>query len=272
MGFSQVVQEKALLASGRCCCICHKFCGTKINLHHIIQSADGGDDSFENCIPLCLDCHEDMDKPDPRHSTGKHYSSNELIMHRDNWYAKVQNGNADTNAPVCEEDKELFKQIRTFFTDELCDTLKSCDFGGVFPYSLFSDLDKVYRISDNPDNEFIDAELETMRVNMFNIIRDFKNYLAANTFGRLIGGKMYQVPRLWLLKEGEIRPERNRHDDGWYFDDEGLEYEKPEDENDIFTLYANRYQAEANKLNEYAEQLWNAYNEFARRGRRIVLR
>ena len=72
MGFSEKVQAEALAASGRCCCICHKFCGTKIALHHIKQKAYGGDDSFENCIPLCLDCHEDMGKADPNHVTGKH--------------------------------------------------------------------------------------------------------------------------------------------------------------------------------------------------------
>lgn len=86
MSFSEKVQAEALAACGRCCCICHKFCGTKIALHHIKQKAYGGDDSFENCIPLCLDCHEDMGKADPKHVTGKHYTERELILHRDNWY------------------------------------------------------------------------------------------------------------------------------------------------------------------------------------------
>lgn len=86
MGFSEKVQAEALVACGRCCCICHKFCGTKIALHHIKQKAYGGDDSFDNCIPLCLDCHEDMGKADPHHVTGKHYTETELRMHRDRWY------------------------------------------------------------------------------------------------------------------------------------------------------------------------------------------
>ena len=75
MSFSETVQNQALIACGRYCCICNKFCGTKIQLHHIVQPHDGGDDSFDNCIPLCLDCHEDMGKADPKHSTGKHYST-----------------------------------------------------------------------------------------------------------------------------------------------------------------------------------------------------
>ena len=71
MSFPEGVAARALVASGRCCCICHKFCGTKIELHHIKQHAYGGEDTFENCIPLCFDCHEDMGKADPKHPKGK---------------------------------------------------------------------------------------------------------------------------------------------------------------------------------------------------------
>ena len=60
MGFPDKVQAEALAACERCCCICHKFCGTKIELHHIKQKADGGEDTFDNCIPLCFDCHADI--------------------------------------------------------------------------------------------------------------------------------------------------------------------------------------------------------------------
>lgn len=87
MGFPQSVADKALAACGRCCCICHKFCGIKMELHHIHQHADGGEDTFDNCIPLCFDCHADMGKGDPRHPKGKHYSEQELRFHRDKWYA-----------------------------------------------------------------------------------------------------------------------------------------------------------------------------------------
>ena len=89
MSFPKSVEVAALAACQRCCCICHKFCGLKMELHHIKQKADGGEDTFENCIPLCFDCHADMGKADPRHPKGKHYTAEELIQHRDNWYEKV---------------------------------------------------------------------------------------------------------------------------------------------------------------------------------------
>ena len=111
MSFSEKVQAEALVACGRCCCICHKFCGTKIALHHIKQKAYGGDDSFDNCIPLCLDCHEDMGKADPHHVTGKHYTEKELRMHRDKWYKEngylAEKQDCDTHPAFLEVKKQL---------------------------------------------------------------------------------------------------------------------------------------------------------------------
>lgn len=74
MSFSKEVVDAALVASGRCCCICHKFCGVRIETHHIRPVSKGGDDTFENCIPLCFEAHrvlvwvtgtcESLSKPD----------------------------------------------------------------------------------------------------------------------------------------------------------------------------------------------------------------
>lgn len=108
MSFSERVQAEALAACERRCCICHKFCGTKMALHHITQKAYGGDDSFENCIPLCLDCHEDMGKADPNHSTGKHYSERELRLHRDNWYERIKNSRKGVKEATTEDIEKLF--------------------------------------------------------------------------------------------------------------------------------------------------------------------
>lgn len=65
MGFSQNIVNLVLVKCKRSCCICHKFCGTKIELHHIKQVAEGGEDTEENCIPLCLDCHAEVKAYNP---------------------------------------------------------------------------------------------------------------------------------------------------------------------------------------------------------------
>ena len=92
MPFPKDVADKALAACGRRCCICHKFCGKNIEIHHIKQHADGGTDTFENAIPLCFECHADMGKTDPHHPKGRNYTETELKFHRDRWYEHVASG------------------------------------------------------------------------------------------------------------------------------------------------------------------------------------
>jgi 5-methylcytosine-specific restriction endonuclease McrA len=94
MGFSYTVSEKALLSCSRHCCLCHKFCGVKIELHHIKKRAEGGEDTFENCIPLCFDCHAEVKAYNSKHPKGRKFTENELKKHRDLWYTNaLSNGN-----------------------------------------------------------------------------------------------------------------------------------------------------------------------------------
>lgn len=49
MGFPTSVADEVLVRCGRHCCICEEFVGSKIELHHIVQVADGG----ENLKSIC---------------------------------------------------------------------------------------------------------------------------------------------------------------------------------------------------------------------------
>jgi hypothetical protein len=62
MAFPPTVKSEALIAGGRCCCICQEFCGTKMECNHIVPEAQGGPDTLDNCIPVCFDCHADVDR------------------------------------------------------------------------------------------------------------------------------------------------------------------------------------------------------------------
>jgi 5-methylcytosine-specific restriction endonuclease McrA len=86
----QKVKESVLIACGRRCCVCHRFCGRNIELHHIEMEADGGKSTQENCIPLCFDCHSEAGHYNDRHPKGTKYSPSELRGHRDNWYKVVK--------------------------------------------------------------------------------------------------------------------------------------------------------------------------------------
>ena len=98
MGFSPKIKEQTYIASARRCCICKKFAGRNIEIHHIIQKADGGKDSFENAIPVCFDCHAEAGHYNPRHPKGARYSQTELRSHRDTWYKTVKDGNIQIEA------------------------------------------------------------------------------------------------------------------------------------------------------------------------------
>jgi len=90
MGFSPKIKIDSLVASARHCCVCRKFKGIKIEVHHIIQEADGGLNEYENAIPLCLDCHADAGHYNPRHPKGTKFSKEELRKQRDAWYQIVK--------------------------------------------------------------------------------------------------------------------------------------------------------------------------------------
>lgn len=99
MGFSKKVSDQALRASGRNCCLCKRFCGTNIETHHIIPSAEGGDNSFDNCIPLCFGCHAIVGGYNPQHPMGRKMQPDELKWMRDQLYEQVASG---TFVPVAD--------------------------------------------------------------------------------------------------------------------------------------------------------------------------
>jgi hypothetical protein len=86
MAFSDTVVERLLVACHRHCCICHKFCGNKIEIHHIIPQAQDGPDTEENGIPLCLDCHAEVEAYNIQHPRGRKFTSSELKKHKQQWF------------------------------------------------------------------------------------------------------------------------------------------------------------------------------------------
>jgi len=76
----------ALLAScHRRCCICHRFCGVKMEADPIVPRAEGGDDSIANAIPVCFECHAEIRAYNPKHPRGRQYSPDELREHKEQW-------------------------------------------------------------------------------------------------------------------------------------------------------------------------------------------
>lgn len=85
MGFNDKEAEKLIAACHRRCCVCHRFCGVKMELDHIVQSADGGPDEIENAIPVCFECHAEIHLYNNRHARGRKFRPGELRLHKENW-------------------------------------------------------------------------------------------------------------------------------------------------------------------------------------------
>lgn len=251
VSFPQEVADKALVACGRCCCICHKFSGTKMELHHIKQKAYGGEDTFENCIPLCLDCHADMGKADPKHPKGKRYTEAELLAHRDSWYKKVSTLEVLSSQEISASDRELFKKICDAFSGEVQRWLIYEDLRGIHPTNVFQPLDRLLYEENDPFFEFLDYEMEKFRAVLFDSIRVFIQYSAFNTFP--IGPDLpeYSAPHIWLMEKG-------------YIPMADVDYQKFYDEN------YKKFESEGKKLNALATRVWNCYCEFVRLSRRIL--
>lgn len=164
MGFPKGVAEKALVDCGRCCAICHKFCGIKIELHHIKQAADGGEDTYNNCIPLCFDCHAEVKAYNPRHPKGRQYTESELAFHRDKWYEKQKNsGGLNVSLSATALDISTFRNLQELLSESNVPFLFHYDYHSDFDIStsnaLYSFIDHCY----NPNFEFIDADMESLK-------------------------------------------------------------------------------------------------------------
>lgn len=201
MGFPSNVSERALVASGRRCCLCHKFCGMKMELHHIDQVADGGEDTFDNCIPLCFDCHADVKAYNPRHPKGKSFSISELKAHRDAWYSKVSgSGLIETNVAYKNEDRETYRKVLELLPmDGAIYFFRDHHFASSFKTEKFDDFNNfLHWAHKRPDFEFIDSDLESMRSCLVGYIEDFLGYMAYNTDPKDDCDGVNEVP--WMLE------------------------------------------------------------------------
>lgn len=185
VGFSAKVKEDALVACGRHCCLCHKFCGLKIEIHHIKPRAEGGPDTLENAIPLCFDCHADMRTYDANHPKGTKYTEAELIRFRDDWFLKVkESGGVQSPSAAPETDKIIFtKLVSTLPWNGSLSFISKNNFAGFsFRTDSLNQLTHFQYLIDNPAFEFLDSDLESSKAGLLSNINKFMNLIGKNTF------------------------------------------------------------------------------------------
>lgn len=109
------VKTEVLLKCKRYCCFCQKYCGRDIEVHHIIQQADGGKDIVDNAIPLCFGCHSEIGSYNPKHPKGNKYTPEELKTIRDAFYLKAENLSRRPNE-IPESDSTLLAELKGDYT------------------------------------------------------------------------------------------------------------------------------------------------------------
>ncbi len=120
MTFSRRVEERLLVTCHRHCCVCHKPCGIKMEIHHIVPKNQGGEDTEENAIPLCLDCHAEVAAYDVKHPKGKRFTPSELKKHKAQWFAicsqspwqRLSPDQSDFSREPYEIEEDIFSTLR----------------------------------------------------------------------------------------------------------------------------------------------------------------
>ncbi|PLX35941.1 MAG: hypothetical protein C0606_17805 [Hyphomicrobiales bacterium] len=96
MGFSEGIKKRLMVDSARHCCVCHRYKGVGVEVHHIHPKADGGADTYENGIVLCFDCHCAAGHYNLNHPRGTKFSPDELRGHKERWFDHVKHHSLDS--------------------------------------------------------------------------------------------------------------------------------------------------------------------------------
>jgi 5-methylcytosine-specific restriction endonuclease McrA len=84
--FPDTVAQELLAACARRCCICQRWRGRNLEIHHIKPKSKGGKGTSENGIPVCFDCHAEIES---RSNMGRGFTPAELRRHRNRWFSVV---------------------------------------------------------------------------------------------------------------------------------------------------------------------------------------
>jgi hypothetical protein len=110
MPFPSDVKLEALTKSGRRCSLCLRFKGVKVEVHHINPESVSHDNTINNAITLCFDCHSDVGHYNPKHPKGNKVTPAELKKHRDRLWKLVEEGKALSENNLDQKYLELIRK------------------------------------------------------------------------------------------------------------------------------------------------------------------
>ncbi len=184
MGQWEDTKEEVLFRCKRFCCFCEQYKGIKIEVHHIVQRADGGKDTNENAIPLCFDCHQEIGSYNPRHPKGNKYSKNELMRIRDDFYNKIENIPRKPN-DITDNDKELLEEFKADYTDIIEYCIRTDFTAELVNIYLHDNIYNLYAEKWSRKKKFFSNDnLENLKINILTKLEEL-NYYLTDEFLRL---------------------------------------------------------------------------------------
>lgn len=206
MGFPNKVIEDLLIDCNRSCCICHKFCGPRIEVHHIIPENEGGSNKEDNGIPLCFDCHAEVRAYDDKHPKGKKYTSGELRRHKKTWINKCSSllSTRDLAENYKKADKRVFSQLYKLVPFEFVDYLVECL--ATKDWLYLRDIEDIYKALDfmaRPDKEFFSIELIPALKKFFKSLADIDSFFGKHHSLEVQNGREILFPD-WKRSKDQI--------------------------------------------------------------------
>lgn len=116
MGFDRNEVADLLVKCHRRCCICHRFCGVKMETDHIIPKAEDGEDTIDNAIPVCFECHAEIHAYNDKHPKGRKFTSEEIRGHKEQWLE------------ICKTNPEVFTEPSKYEVGPIASLIDELDF------------------------------------------------------------------------------------------------------------------------------------------------
>lgn len=190
--FKQQEVDELLKNCHRRCCICHRWCGVKIETDHITPTEEHGSSDINNAIPVCFECHAEIHSYNPRHPRGRKFRAEELRMHKEQWLS------------ICSERPEIFVQ-GTWDSDvgPLQALIDELEFNGtVASYSSLSEYGCPFR-DDQFGRAIREGILATVHEDLKNAILDA--YVATGRANRRVSHAMALSPTTFGHAEASLQ-------------------------------------------------------------------
>ena len=171
--------------------------------HHITPKERGGDGTFDNLIPLCLNCHSEVQGYNEKHPVGTKYRPEELCQRRDLWYEAVKSiALPQANAALIAADSVTFEDLMSILpSNGNIAFLRTNSFGSSMLESCRTELYRFTWERCGPEHEFLDQELETLRQELLASVNQFLHTLGVNTFVLDHKVDMFAVPSEWEIED-----------------------------------------------------------------------